>query len=211
MMGWRRVEDGMQDVPVPSLKLEKCISFLPAPGSDTFCEELSIRHYSPAETSILALRMEKFDPRTNNCPKPDRLAYLQTMPRTGRGMRGHVASRKSQVAPDPGHDRLTMYRRGAESMNRRWGEATELFNRRGNRETGLRFSNNPCAVHTIRKYRAGMFLSPDSSGSPIVPHRCRNKRQRRGPHGQAPQVNYGGGEDSGQLGHVAKGSTNSIQ
>jgi hypothetical protein len=38
-----------------------------------------------------------------------------------------------------------------------------------------------------------MFLGPDSSGSPIVPHRCRNKRQRRGPHGQAPQVNYGGG------------------
>jgi len=187
----------MQDVPVTSLKLEKCISFLPAPGSDTCCEKLSIRHYSPAETSILAL-MEKFDPRTNNCPKLDRLAYLQTMPRTGRGMRGHVASRKSQVASRKSlriqatiTSRCTV--RGAESMNRRWGEATELFNRRGNRETGLRFSNNPCAVRTIRKYRAGMFLGPDSSGSPIVPQRCRNKRQRRGPHGQAPQVNYGGG------------------
>jgi len=107
-------------------------------------------------------------------------------------MRGHVASRKSLRIQATITSRCTV--RGAESMNRRWGEATELFNRRGNRETGLRFSNNPCAVRTIRKYRAGMFLGPDSSGSPIVPQRCRNKRQRRGPHGQAPQVNYGGGE-----------------
>jgi hypothetical protein len=101
--GLRRLEDGMQDVPVTSLKLEKFLSFLPAPGSGTCCEELSIRHYSTAETSTLALRMENFDPRTNNCPKPDRLAYLQTMPRTGRGMRGHVASRSGSRPRSP-HD-----------------------------------------------------------------------------------------------------------
>jgi hypothetical protein len=47
-------------------------------------------------------------------------------------------------------------------------------------------------------YRARMILTPDSSGFPIVPHRCRNKRQRHGsPHGQGRQVNYGGARELG--------------
>jgi hypothetical protein len=51
-----------------------------------------------------------------------------------------------------------------------------------------------------------MILSPDSSGFPIVPHRCRNKRQRHGnPHGQGLQVNYGGVEALGTARPVRQG------
>jgi hypothetical protein len=106
--GLRRVDDGMQDVPVTSLKLGKCLSFLPAPGSDTCCEQLSIRQYSPAETSHSCSQNGEIRPRTNNCPKLDRLAYLQTMPRTGRGMRGHVAS-LSASRPRRPHDTVLLY------------------------------------------------------------------------------------------------------
>jgi hypothetical protein len=106
----------LQDVPVTSLKLEKYLSFLPAPGSDTCRDELSLRHYSPAETSILALRMKKFDPRTNNLlPKTGPACISPNNAADGPWHAG--ACRKSLRIQATTTSRCTV--RGAESMNNR--------------------------------------------------------------------------------------------
>lgn len=127
---------------------------------------------------LLALRKEKLQPQNQQLPKSGSACIS---PNNAADGPWHAVAFASLSGSRPStHDLQSVI------LSRSRG-TTEMFKQsRQSRDRSHLLKQLTSASEThvpftrSEIYRARMILSPDSSGFPIVPHRCRNKRQRHG-------------------------------